>query len=164
MGESKQDMLLPDGRPMVACVCEAVASCCGRVVLLGESEHVLELARIADERIGCGPLGGIEALLASGMDKQYLIVPCDLPLVTADVLNALLIETDRSATVFEGRPLPARIAAGALPAVQQMLDAGERAVWQLMEALDAKRIALRTEWEPLLKNVNTPEDVARVTR
>jgi molybdenum cofactor guanylyltransferase len=164
MGQSKQDMVLPDGTPMVARVHEAVAAVCDRVVLVGDSVHLRELERIADLRPGCGPLGGIEALLASGYADEYLIVPCDLPMVTAEVLGALLIETTKSATVFEDRPLPARVSVGVLPPVRLMLDEGRRAVWPLLDQIDAERIALRVGWAALLRNANTPADVARIER
>lgn len=162
MGRSKQDMVLNDGTPMIARVHVAVSAVCDRAVMLGESVHLRELDRIADLRPECGPLGGVEALLASGLDEQYLILPCDVPLITAGVLKALLIETDRAATMFEGHPLPARVSTSALPTVRRMLDAGERTVWRLMEELDAERVALPDESGAFLENVNSPEDVERL--
>ena len=164
MGRLKQEMTLPDGRPMIAIVHHALAAVCPRVVLLGQSPHLPGLERVADLREGCGPLGGIEALLASEMGEQYLVVPCDMPRVTADVLDALLIKSDQPATVFEGYPLPARISADALPTVKRLLDSGERAVWRLLDDVVAERVPMRDAWIARLENVNTPEDVERIAR
>jgi len=164
MQQTKQEMLLPDGRPMIESVHRAVAAVCRRVVLIGESSHLRDCERVGDLRASCGPLGGIEALLASGIDQHYLVVPCDLPLITAEPLDALLMKADRPATTFDGHPLPARIAATALPIVRSLLDRGERSVRRLMADAGAERIALRDEWCKLLTNVNTPADVQQIDR
>ena len=113
MGRPKHELKLPDGRTMLEVVTEALREVCARVVVTGDME--IGLQRVADLRPDQGPLGGIEAILASGLDAQYLVCPCDMPLVTGTLLQRLTGPADGGATVFqiEGedsvRPLPARI-------------------------------------------------------
>lgn len=159
MGEPKQDIALADGRTMIEHVHGAMATVCERVVILGDCQSLPELQRVRDLRPNQGPLGGIEALLASGIDSHYLVCPCDVPRITPHVFHALLIASERPATMFDDHPLPARIDATALAIVQQLLNDEHRAVWRLMEALDAERVAIPEGCETMLRNVNSPHDV-----
>ena len=162
MGRRKDSLPLPDGRTMLAAVAAALAETCRDVVVVGDAETLLE--RIEDLCPGQGPLGGIEALLASNLDTHYLVCPCDVPLVTATLLRRLTVATGAAATVFrvdgerDFRPLPARISAGALDRVRGHLDDGRRAVHELLRALDPAVIALPRDDARVLANVNTPSD------
>ncbi|MHC4108401.1 MAG: molybdenum cofactor guanylyltransferase, partial [Planctomycetota bacterium] len=144
---------------------------CSTVVVLGgeAAETLPGVEHIADLREAQGPLGGLEALLASGRDTEYLVCPCDLPLVTAGVLRRLTAAADAMATVFtiEGeraiQPLPARISASALDLVRSRLDRGERAVHRLMEALEPEVVPLSKSDAKYLTNVNDPSDYTSVS-
>lgn len=140
------------------------------------SGQVQRYASIPDLRPHAGPLGGIEALLASGIDAppggagQYLICPCDVPLITPAVLSLLAQPSDSPATVFriEGRdeiePLPARIGAEALPAVRRMLKTQHRSVWRLMKELQPCIITITARQALQLHNVNTIGDFNEALR
>jgi molybdopterin-guanine dinucleotide biosynthesis protein A len=166
MGRPKHSLRLPGGTTMLEAVAAALGAVCAQVVVVGDVETGLR--RIADLRPGQGPLGGLEALLASGLDTQYLVCPCDVPLVTPVLLARLTAPSDKPATVYrvEGEPdfwpLPARIAAGALDVARSRLDRGERAVHDFMRALRLEVVAVSKEDAGLLANVNTPEDFARL--
>ncbi len=164
IGSPKHALSLPNGSTMIETVATALAAVCERLVIIGAEDAMPALPHVADLRPGCGPLGGIEALLASGIDTQYLVCPCDLPWVTSGLFNALLRPTEATATVFrlEGsaylEPLPARICAVALDATRRLLDEGRRAVHQLMEAIDVEEVSAPKAWSKLLMNVNTPQE------
>jgi molybdopterin-guanine dinucleotide biosynthesis protein A len=103
-------------------------------------------------------------LLVSGTDTQYLVCPCDLPLVTATLLRRLTRPTDFVATVFqvEGEadfwPMPVRVSVQSLKAIQTSLDLGRRAVHDLVRALGPEVIAVSRDEAAALANVNTPDD------
>lgn len=168
MGRDKSSITLPNGHRMLDIIADALMETCGDVVLIGgcADGDAGRFPRIADLRDHAGPLGGIEAVLASGRANEYVVCPCDLPHVTPNVLRGLLVEGDRPATVFRVRgrrnvePLPARIAAAALSVVQRMLDDDERSVWKLMDALCADIVELDAQQAMALRNVNTPEDLS----
>ncbi len=170
IGSPKYALSLPDGSTMIEAVATALGAVCERLVILGGEDAMPALPHVADLRPGCGPLGGIEALLASGIDTQYLVCPCDLPWVTSELFSALLRPTQATATVFrlEGsaqiEPLPARICAVALDATRQLLDEGSRAVHQLMEAIDVEEVSAPKAWSKLLTNVNTPQEYAALVQ
>jgi molybdopterin-guanine dinucleotide biosynthesis protein A len=162
MGTAKHALPL-GGRSMMSLVIEALEQVCRSVVVVGGPE-----AQVPDLRSGTGPLGGIESLLASGLDEQYLVCPCDVPLVRAELLQALTCAPARLITVLriggesEPRPLPMRIGAAALGCVRALLDSGRRAVRELLD--EAQVIEAPAGWAPMLANVNTPQDYERMTR
>ncbi len=166
MGRPKHALELPGGRTMIEAVVSALSHVCRNVVVLGDAD--LGLKRIDDLRAGHGPLGGIEALLASGLDEQYLVCPCDVPLITPVILRRLAVVTEAPATVLrvDGEedfwPLPARIAATALDAVRSALDRDDRVLHELMRGLGPQVIDVSRDDAANLANVNTPDDYARL--
>ena len=162
MGRRKDSLPLADGRTMLTAVAAVLAETCRDVVVVGDAET--PMTRIEDLRPGQGPLGGIEALLASNLDTHYLVCPCDLPLVTATLLRRLTVATGAVATVFhvDGEPdfwpMPARLSTEALLLVRDHLDGGRRAVHDLVRALEPAVIALSRADARALANVNTPSD------
>ena len=168
MGRTKALLPLPDGRPMAQAVAETLAQVCRDVVIVGPAEPVATLARwrhLPDARPGLGPLGGIEALLASGLDTAFLVCPCDVPLVSAGLLRGLTATGGRPASVFslpgEGPcPLPIRIEAGCRPAVERLLAEGRRAVCELLAVLAVHTVEVPESRARELVNVNTPQDYA----
>lgn len=176
MGSDKATLRPDGGQTMLDRAADALRAVCGDVVIVGGQATTLSAcdanpgqARgyvvVADLRPSVGPLGGIEALLASNLAREYLVCPCDVPLITPHVLRLLLTHRDAPATVLRiaGRdniePLPARIASNALAVVQQLLNSGERSVWKLMEVLPAAIVDIDAHHAATLRNVNTPEDL-----
>ena len=172
MGVPKAGMLLPDGRNMAERTRDMLASICRDVVFLGDPHGVRGHDRIDDRRADAGPLAAIEALLESDRAAEYLVVPCDLPLLPAALLTRLF-DGDRNGLTcfeFEGQsephPLPCRISAACLPTVETMLDQGDRSVRALIKRLgpDATCVSLADRESELLLNVNTPEEFERACR
>ena len=172
MGVPKAGMLLPDGRSMLERTRDMLESFCRRVLLLGGSHGVVGHQCLDDLRPDAGPLGAIESLLASGIASQYLVVPCDLPLLPAGLLTRLLTGDEDGMTCFEAPDddrigvLPCRIGAECLDEVRELLDDGERSVLRLIDRLgpDATRVPIARRETGLLMNVNTPEDFERACR
>lgn len=157
-----------EGSTMIEAVAAALRQSCRRVIVVGAAGA--GSPTIADLRAGQGPLGAIEALLASGIDSEYLVCPCDLPLVRGSLLARLAWPATEMATVFrvEGeagfRPLPARFSAEALGAVRAHLDRGERAVHDLLRAIRPQEIALSAAEAQQLADLNTPQEYRSARR
>ena len=166
MGVPKAGMLLPDGRSMLERTRDMLAPLTRRIVLLGDPHGIAGHECLEDRRPGLGPLAAIESLLESDIDSQYLVVPCDLPLMQAALLTRLFEGDADGMTCFavegEDRPrsLPCRIGVECLDEVAASLDAGDPAIPRLVARLgpDATRIVIAPREAELLMNVNTPED------
>jgi molybdopterin-guanine dinucleotide biosynthesis protein A len=115
---------------------------------------------------GQGPLSGIEAALRHAAPGWALILACDLPALTPDLLRSLLeagqgSTADVAAATAPGRrpePLCAAWHTRALPAVQQALARGQRKVQDLFSELQVLHHPIDSE--SLTRNVNAPEDFA----
>lgn len=166
MGRDKAMLTLPDGRSMMDAVAHAMRAVCEEIVAVGSVDfrQAKHYVQVPDFRPHAGPLGGIEALLSSEIAHAYIVCPCDLPRINAALLRSLLEHRHTPATVFKiagsahFEPLPARIAASALPTVRKMLNDDERSVWRLMERLPAAIIEIDQQSAAALRNVNTPGD------
>ena len=163
MGAPKHGLKLPDGRTMIQTIFDTMGEVSSRIVILGPKDILPEITHVHDLREDQGPLAGIEALLASDLDEQYLVVPCDVPLITADLLRRLMIESDAMATAFriEGsdspESLPLRISALAHIEASRHLDSGNRSLHRLLSEVSTQTVMLSLPEANTLQNINTPE-------
>lgn len=91
-GEDKARYLV-DGASMIERVVRAVSEVVHpvRISIGGDTEPFqLELEHVRDLTPDAGPLGGLQAGLRRGERRWLLVVACDLPFLTSDVLTSLL--------------------------------------------------------------------------
>ena len=158
-GKPKELLQLPDGRMMIDHVIDALRGVCSEVILLGDTAARRDLDHVADLREAVGPLGGIEAMLRSGRGASYLVCPCDVPLVTTELLSRLVV--DSQAAVFTTGSLPLFVRASSAAIATAQLDKDQRAVHRFVQCLDHDVIDVEPS---LLQNVNTPDDLESLLR
>lgn len=161
MGTAKGDLVLPTGQTMIETVIQTLAAVCVDVVTVGDRSGSRRF--VPDLRSGAGPLGGIEALLASGLDDRYIVCPNDIPLISSGLARRLSAPSDALVTAFQtadGRiqSLPIRISAGALPTVTAALDRGHHAIHHVLTQLETDRIHITDDEAQCLRNINTRGD------
>lgn len=164
MGRDKATLCLADGRAMIEIVADALRPHCRSLVVSGIGSAMTDLEHFPDLRLDCGPLGGIEAVLASGRDERYLFCPCDMPRLRADMLAPLADAAGpavvlRLADAERFLPLPVVLSTDVLPAVQASLDAGRRAVHRLLRELEPIVVEVPLEWGKALRGANAPGDL-----
>jgi molybdopterin-guanine dinucleotide biosynthesis protein A len=127
-----------------------------------------QLRVVADRRPGCGPLGGLDAALAAARHDAVVVVACDMPFVTAGLLERLLALTaDADAVVpctERGyHPLCAAYTRACQPAIAVHLEARRLRMTEFLEDVRV-RVVSSAELDALgdrhrlLANVNTPAD------
>lgn len=172
MGAPKHALRARDGRSFAEVVRAAVAPVVDdRLLVIGPDEVLPDLPHALDEPRGRGPLAGIDAAFAAlprvaPEGSDLLIVPCDAPRLTSDLLRRLLVPTDRPAAAFGGNqseairlhPLPIRLAQSAADCVRARLERGELALHALLEELSPQVIRLESRDTALLANINTPAE------
>ena len=162
---NRDKALLPwQGEALVENVARKVQNAAGNVALVGRTHipGIEEFEFLPDLRPGCGPLGGIEAVLASGRGELNLILACDLPLLDSGILNQLLARASNSNTKCvvaaspDGRvhPLCAVYRNDCLPIVQAALNEGRLKLMDILGSLRADYFEMKTP----IWNVNTPEE------
>jgi molybdopterin-guanine dinucleotide biosynthesis protein A len=100
---------------------------------------------------GTGPVAAIAVGLRAATNELAIVIPVDMPLLTAGAL-LLLAGVCRDAAIAQQGPLPCAVARRALPA----FETGERRLRTVLDGLDTARVELD---ERLLANVNTPADL-----
>jgi len=125
--------------------------------------------RFANDQLpGRGPLGGLDAALSSAAGDPVLVVACDMPFITADLLRYLLSCSDGVDAVVPKsdrgyHPLCAVYKRACRPAIRRRLAAGRLAVSGLFDDVRVRLVGA-PEIEPfgdpgrLLANVNTPAE------
>ncbi|MDD3650819.1 molybdenum cofactor guanylyltransferase MobA [Immundisolibacter sp.] len=173
LGGVDKGLLELDGQPLVQHLARRLA---GQVhtLLLSANRHperyrALGFDPLADGPYrGAGPLAGLRAGLAVCPTPWLLAVPCDMPLVPADLCarlwQAAPADDARARVPFDGARhhyacllLPR----SALVPVTAALDAGRRSLRELLADLGWLGVDFATAGTRAFSNLNTPADLAR---
>jgi molybdopterin-guanine dinucleotide biosynthesis protein A len=175
-GQPKGRLVARDtGEPLIVRTSRLLSALGLRPVLVGDAtpyaDLVPELARLADQPSGVGPLGGLGALLAAAHEESaaaqhVLAFACDMPLLS-QALIAKLAQGDAAGDVLAPRgdagfwePLCARYRiAPCSPALSAALAAGERSFRALFQRLHVVELMLSASERGELRDWDTPEDV-----
>jgi molybdenum cofactor guanylyltransferase len=168
MGSPKEGVRLWDGRPMIEHVMSALSAVCSRLVVVGECRGYRlpsGVEPLADLHPGAGPLAGIEAVLASGLDEAYLVAACDQPFLTPELLRGLLAADPARPCFFLGEdgathPLPAYLPSSWLPAVSRAVRGERLSVRKLIAESDVCWAPADARTEASLGSVNSRAELA----
>jgi molybdopterin-guanine dinucleotide biosynthesis protein A len=122
---------------------------------------------LRDEPAGVGPIGGLCALLAHAGDRPALALACDLPYVTAALLERLVraptegaVLAPRDPQTGKWQPLFARYdSARVLPALRAAIDAGVRSFQTFLREVQVSELELSEAERELLRDWDRPGDV-----
>lgn len=170
LGGAKPAVVLA-GRPLVEHVLGAVEAAGLEPVVVAKRDSslpALSCRTLREPPVPVHPACGIVAALRESDGRGIVVVGCDMPFVSADLL-AWLAATAEPLVLpeLEGglEPFPGRYDAALLPALEAALAAGEplrRALARLSpRRVSAAELARFGPPERLVFNVNTPTDLAR---
>jgi molybdopterin-guanine dinucleotide biosynthesis protein A len=125
------------------------------------------LVTLSDAPAGVGPLGGLGPLLGYAAARPALVVACDMPYVTRELLALLAARKSRSAVLAprdpesgKWQPLFARYDSQRVaPVLAQSLAAAERSFQWLFARLAVEELALTSADRHLLRDWDRPGDV-----
>ena len=169
MGSDK-GLLMMNGKTFVGRIIDAVTPFVKEIVLVGNNSKYDEfgLKRYRDVVPNCGPLGGIFTGLFYSETDDNLVLSCDVPLITWEVLEHLLESSDSEADVnqLESKgdtmPLVALYKKQCMHACLDELKKGERRLRAVVEKWNTKTIKLDPEMEPFVRNINTPAQLEAI--
>jgi len=165
MGQDKA--LLPwKGSTLMESVAREVYNAAGNVTLIGSPERYgsLGFPVISDKMEGCGPLGGLHAALSATTAEWNVLVACDMPAVTSELLAELLEAAEASGadalvpqTPGGLEPLCAVYHVRLLPAIESAIHSKLLKMHDFVSTIQAKK------WpapDPsVFRNINTPEQL-----
>lgn len=164
------------GQPLIRILIDRVRPLAGRILISSNdpsSYQFLNFPVIPDQFSGRGPLAGFHAAMNSNSCLLYLILACDLPNLKAPVMRSLLSLADGYDAAIPrtsdglAHPLCAVYRRTCLQPIEKALLRGSNKV---IETFLTPSLAIR--WvEPDeghftdsdLANINTPEDLERLT-
>ncbi len=177
MGRDKRTAAVGD-RALLEIAVELIASVSDDVVVSCRRGNRLDMASLTrrslelvfDERDG-GPLAGLEASLAAARHELVVVLPVDMPGLTAPILTAL-VEVAQGRPTAQGavfvvesalQPFPGAYRRSIIPIVSAQLDAGALRVHDLLSKLDLVSVPppLGMDVPRSFLNVNTAEDLER---
>jgi molybdopterin-guanine dinucleotide biosynthesis protein A len=104
------------------------------------------------------PIAGIIAGLRAASHDVAVMLPVDVPAITADALHALAAVC-RDAAVPQTGPLPGAYRRTVLPVLERALADRRLALYAVLDELDVVTVPLDAS---VLTNVNTPDDLQRL--
>lgn len=131
-----------------------------RVLVVGKTSDGLSLPFdvVDDGSEVRAPIVGLVAALRHAETDVSVVLPTDMPLVSAELLLRLADEVEgHDVAVPPTGPLPGAYRKSALSVLEARLAAGELALYRALEELSVRIVETQ---EDELRNVNTPADLA----
>jgi molybdenum cofactor guanylyltransferase len=140
-----------EGETLAERAWRTLGEACDERIAVGKGDEELPFPVLADGVEERAAIHGLVAGLRAARTDVCVVVPVDMPHITAGVLRALA-GACRDAAVPQTGPLPGAYRKSALPA----LTSGELSIRRAIAGLDVAVVDLD---ESLLGNVNTPQDL-----
>ena len=152
---------------------DALHPACEDVVVVSHSDllhHTTYKNVIIDlpEFAGCGPLAGILSAMEFVEADRYVVLPCDMPFVTVDVIQQLMTHHVKGITAVvlgeRQHPLVSVWDRSVKTLIKNALQTNQLSVLKLLEKTEVTWIAgnlLTENAEFIFTNVNTPDALER---
>ena len=128
---------------------------CDERIAVGKREYELPFDVLADDSAVRAPIVGVVAGLRAAQHDVAVVIPVDMPQLTADSLHRLA-DACLDVSCPPSGPLPGAYRKSALPALERALAERRLALREALRGLEIATVALAAE---VLVNVNTPDDV-----
>lgn len=96
-----------EGRTFYEASYHVLESICDDVIVVTRDDLINQFSREydvitdIDEYVGCGPLAGIYSAMMHKEAENYVVLPCDMPLITRDIMLKLVNKHQADITVVE---------------------------------------------------------------
>lgn len=148
---SPKALAVVDGETLAGRAWRVLGEACDERIAVGKGDEELPFPVLADGVEEHAAIHGLVAGLRAARTDVCVVVPVDMPQLTAGALHALAAAC-RDAAVPQTGPLPGAYRKSALPA----LTSGELSIRRAIADLDVAIVQLDPA---LLVNINTPDDV-----
>ncbi len=169
MGQDK-GFLLYKNKPFVNHSIDALLPLTQEIFIVSDHKKYDSLGykRIEDVIKDAGPLSGIVSGLRVANNRYCLVVSCDVPLLTTQVLRLLIDAITKEETVImlktqtHQMPLLALYPVSCLPVLEKSLFSGNRKVKIALKNCKVKYVMVDSCFEKNIQNINTPEEFEHI--
>ena len=163
MGTDKGLMHL-SGKPMIQHILDPLTKVCKRIIIVTENPlySMFGFDLVKDEAPNYGPVMGILSGLKQSTTERNVVLSCDAPFVTLELLKQLMLlsdEADVVAAVSEKgiHPLIAVYNKSCIPVFEEEVRNDEHRLRTILKKLDLHKFKI--EDEQLVRNLNTQADL-----
>lgn len=169
MGTDKGFLML-NNKPFVQYSIDALQPLVSEIIIVSDHPDydVFGLKRITDIRKNAGPVSGIYSGLEASTTKYNLILSCDIPLITSEILQKLIDNTDADSQIIQiesqGKTMPliALYKKEVKNSFAMFLKNDERRLRVAVKSCSTKTIILEKDDEFSTMNVNTKNELKAV--
>lgn len=176
MGRPKDRLLLPGGKNFLQHQIDTLLLLSREVLVAGPEiplllEETERVHFIKDGIPACGPLSGIEAVLASGLAPAFLIVACDQALLDEDTLLKLIPDNPELPCFFDCRkydgliqPLPGYYPVKWLPEIRDALRRNRLSLKALIQQSQVELKEADEQTAQRLRGANTESELQEILK
>ncbi|WP_166923669.1 molybdenum cofactor guanylyltransferase [Flavobacterium poyangense] len=165
--QSDRGLVLFQGKPFIEHIIRAVLPITKKIKLVTTTKeyNYLTCKKIPDIITDKGPLGGIYTALMNSKTEFNLILSCDIPLISTQLLLELISKHTEEAgiTIFESsskmHPLIGIYSKKILPAIKEAIDSNQLKVMDLIARTPHQVIAIGESENFHLSNTNSADEL-----
>lgn len=169
MGTDKGFLKL-NNKPFVQYSIEALKALVSEIIIVSDNSDydVFGLKRITDEIKEAGPVSGIYSGLEASKTDYNLILSCDIPLITSEVLKKLINAIDGTSEIIQAEsngktmPLIALYKRCVKDRFKNFLKQDERRLRIAIKGCNYKNVVLDESFQNVTLNINTKEELKQI--
>ncbi|MFE3849162.1 molybdenum cofactor guanylyltransferase [Flavobacterium sp. LB3P45] len=159
----EKGLVLYQNKPFIAHIIEAVLPISSNIQLITNTNDYdyLPYNKVKDIVVHKGPLGGIYTALVHSETEMNLILSCEIPLISSEILLELIENhgTNFEVSVFKDtdwiHPLIGIYATTILPVLKKAIDANDLKMMRLISNVKHQLIPIPNAKRHLFKNINS---------
>lgn len=167
MGQDKGLMILSN-KPLISYAIEALKPLVTEILIVANSSDYDQFGyRVVNDLLpNSGPLGGLVTGLSHSKSERNMVLSCDTPFISSDLLSFLLTGVQRHEVVvplYDGyvQPLAGLYDKSCLSQLRALVNSGQLKMRRAVQQLNCREVVIDESLdfysESLFKNINTPE-------
>lgn len=161
--QSEKGLVLYQNKPFIEYIIEAVLPISDNIQLItntGDYDY-LAFRKIKDIVVDKGPLGGIYSALVHSETEMNLILSCDIPLISTEILRDLIEKytSNFDVSIFEDtnriHPLIGVYSKKILPVLKEAIDGNDLKMMRFISNVKCQFIPITEAKRHLFKNINS---------
>jgi len=169
MGTDKGFLLL-NNKPFIQYSIEALKPLVSEIIIVSDNPDydAFRLKRVNDITKNAGPVAGICSGLEASSTSYNLILSCDIPLISSEILQKLIdnihdgYEVIQVESINKTMPLIALYRKSVKETFKNLLEKDERRLRVAIQACKFKNVALEARYQISTSNVNTKEELKAI--
>ena len=161
--QSEKGLVLYQNRPFIEHIIDAVLPISNNIQLITNTNDYdyLDYKKVKDIVIEKGPIGGIFTALTHSETELNLILSCDIPLISTEILLELLQKHNNkiAISVFSDankiHPLIGIYSKSSLPILKKAIDDNNLKMMHLLSKVSHQKLYVEEGKSDFLKNINS---------